>query len=600
MRHRVILLCLYLLPSLISAHTFYVTNTKDDGSEGSFRWAVEMCNWYPLIPDTVLFAIPLDDPGYNPEFGFWTIRCDTNLTGAHTRYKISQPGAYIDAFSQREFIGYDTNPLGPEIELIGPSTLVECFAIQKSDVTIRGFCINHYGGITIQLNPWPPGEIDILENIRISGCYVGMDPTGTINHEVAWYGLDLNKGRNIIIGGDGPDDRNVFGWIQFSCITVDRSEDVYVINNYIGVDPTGTVDFSAPIPNYGIFIYQNTGFIEIRNNLICGYWTNGMDIDSCSREAGLVWIHNNIIGESLDGSAMGPKTDGIDIIYSSGTLIEENLIAHVTGWWGIEVSPDPSDSVTISRNSIYQIHRLGIFLDGGPNTGSGMNIIDGQYGPGPNEEIDPCICDSVVTSRVGPGGTTTAYFTCMADCTVEVFIGDGDGYHPWCPLYEYGDAYSGKTYLGDAEEIVMGPVFSQYRYSISPALPPGTILTTTATNRSGSTSEFGCSCTIPLLGETETGCLPSEFRLFPPAPNPTFGEITLCYHIPETSKVYVAVYDMSGREVAVLTDDELPPSIYGIRWDGANNQGTPVPSGSYVIRMEAKEYVQSYPLNIIR
>jgi hypothetical protein len=188
----------------------------------------------------------------------------------------------------------------------------------------------------------------------------------------------------------------------------------------------------------------------------------------------------------------------------------------------------------------------------------------------------------------------------MADCTVEVFIGDGDGYHPWCPLYEYGDAYSGKTYLGDAEEIVAGPVFSEYRYSISPALPEGTILTTTATNRNGSTSEFGCSCTIPLLGETEPGCLPSEFRLFPPAPNPSDGEVTLCYHIPEMTNVHLAVYDMGGREVAILTDEQLPPSIYGIRWDGVDTQGDAVPNGSYVIGMKAGEFVQSHSLTIIR
>ncbi len=57
---------LVLFSSPLHSHNFYVTNTKDDGSEGTFRWAVGMCDWYPEICDTVMFAIPLNDPGYDP------------------------------------------------------------------------------------------------------------------------------------------------------------------------------------------------------------------------------------------------------------------------------------------------------------------------------------------------------------------------------------------------------------------------------------------------------------------------------------------------------------------------------------------------------
>jgi len=597
-RIRSVVLFLFLLPALLSAHTFYVTNTKDDGSEGSFRWAVEMCNWYPLIPDTVLFAIPLDDPGYNPEFGFWTIRCDTNLTGTHTRYKISQPGAYIDAFSQREFIGYDTNPLGPEIELIGPLSGM-CFDIEKNDVTIRGFCIHNYDISLFHIMPWPPNEITTIENIRISGCYYNIDPTGTIPKRTSRYGLDIDSGSTILIGGNDINNRNIFGPVRTSAIKLYCCDNVEIKNNFIGVDRTGTIETAGSEAEYAINNWGPVGPTTISENLICGDFRVGIFIQFSDGEEAVTTVVDNILGEGLDGTIMPLDDAGIEVYHSPGQVIRENTVAHVTGWHGIRVTGDNSDYVSISRNSVYDIHRLGIENEVWQCTGSGVDLIDGQYGPGANEEIDPCYCDSVVSYSTNETSSTIAYFTCMADCMVEIFIGD-PGDRPSCPLPEYGNVFSGRTYLGDAEEIIQGPVFSQYRFSISPALPEGTILTTTATNQNGSTSEFGCSCTIPLIDETESGCLPSDFKFLPPAPNPSDGSVTVCYHVPETAHVSVAIYDMGGRQIAVITDAVLPPRVYGVKWNGRDRRKMQVPTGTYIVRMVSEKFIQSHTLNIVR
>jgi len=45
--------------------------------------------------------------------------------------------------------------------------------------------------------------------------------------------------------------------------------------------------------------------------------------------------------------------------------------------------------------------------------------------------------------------------------------------------------------------------------------------------------------------------------------------------------VSLKVYDVLGREVAVLVDETIPPGTYGVYWDAAN-----FPSGVYVYRLE--------------
>ncbi|MCU0612754.1 MAG: hypothetical protein MUE60_13325, partial [Candidatus Eisenbacteria bacterium] len=54
-----------LVPALLSARTFTVTNTSDDEEVvGSFRWAVERTEFWGSA-DTILFAIPRHDSGFD-------------------------------------------------------------------------------------------------------------------------------------------------------------------------------------------------------------------------------------------------------------------------------------------------------------------------------------------------------------------------------------------------------------------------------------------------------------------------------------------------------------------------------------------------------
>lgn len=52
--------------------------------------------------------------------------------------------------------------------------------------------------------------------------------------------------------------------------------------------------------------------------------------------------------------------------------------------------------------------------------------------------------------------------------------------------------------------------------------------------------------------------------------------------MPEFSKVRLTVYDMLGREIKLLVNEEKPAGTYELNWNAAN-----LPSGVYFYQMRA-------------
>ena len=69
-------------------------------------------------PDGIVFNIPESDQGYNEVLGIWSIQLLTELP------EIAYGEVTIDGSSQAEFIGQDTNPSGPEVEIDGTNGVV--------------------------------------------------------------------------------------------------------------------------------------------------------------------------------------------------------------------------------------------------------------------------------------------------------------------------------------------------------------------------------------------------------------------------------------------------------------------------------------------
>jgi len=76
---------------------------------------------------------------------------------------------------------------------------------------------------------------------------------------------------------------------------------------------------------------------------------------------------------------------------------------------------------------------------------------------------------------------------------------------------------------------------------------------------------------------------PTVFALDQNFPNPFNPSTTIQYQLPVDSRVSLKLYDMLGREVATLLDEERPAGFHDAKWIAANTA-----SGVYFYRMEAQ------------
>ncbi len=94
------------------------------------------------------------------------------------------------------------------------------------------------------------------------------------------------------------------------------------------------------------------------------------------------------------------------------------------------------------------------------------------------------------------------------------------------------------------------------------------------------------------LDADEVSDIPNEYALAQNFPNP-FNPITeIRYQLPEASEVQIVICDLLGREVRCLVDERVEAGTHSVVWDGRDDLGRKVGSGVYLVRMEAREFVE--------
>jgi len=89
------------------------------------------------------------------------------------------------------------------------------------------------------------------------------------------------------------------------------------------------------------------------------------------------------------------------------------------------------------------------------------------------------------------------------------------------------------------------------------------------------------------LEEKPGTALPQAMELFPNYPNPFNSETVIRYQIPGNRSVQLAVYDLQGRQLRTLIHGNPDAGVHAVHWDGRDGEGHSMPSGVYVIRMQA-------------
>jgi hypothetical protein len=79
---------------------------------------------------------------------------------------------------------------------------------------------------------------------------------------------------------------------------------------------------------------------------------------------------------------------------------------------------------------------------------------------------------------------------------------------------------------------------------------------------------------------------PAAFALGHFAPNPFTADTQIEFALPERGYGRVAIYDVTGREVAIVVSGVQERGLHRQRWDGAGRGGVRLSSGAYFARLE--------------
>lgn len=98
---------------------------------------------------------------------------------------------------------------------------------------------------------------------------------------------------------------------------------------------------------------------------------------------------------------------------------------------------------------------------------------------------------------------------------------------------------------------------------------------------------------IPASVRMFASAVPSESGLLPNFPNPFNGTTTIRYRIHQSSFVHLRVYDLLGREIAVLVQGEQPAGTYSAQFSFRGNVTGEYASGVYFYRLQADNFSET-------
>tara|TARA_Y100000766_G_scaffold31479_1_gene21910 strand:- start:153 stop:1031 length:879 start_codon:yes stop_codon:yes gene_type:complete len=157
--------------------------------------------------------------------------------------------------------------------------------------------------------------------------------------------------------------------------------------------------------------------------------------------------------------------------------------------------------------------------------------------------------------------------TRISDLSSPVVISAWGGYHEYgidLDGYMVGDEIDLRLYsLDKGEELFVGMELDNSQYGVGPL-------------SSGKVSV------------TDMLAVPEEFILSQNYPNPFNPSTTISFSVPAEGNVVVSIYDITGRLVSTLVNENMSSGYHSVVWDGADMTGESVSAGLYIYSLQAE------------
>ncbi len=94
--------------------------------------------------------------------------------------------------------------------------------------------------------------------------------------------------------------------------------------------------------------------------------------------------------------------------------------------------------------------------------------------------------------------------------------------------------------------------------------------------------------------------IPKITALLNPFPNPFNPDVTIPFDLAVDGNVTLKIYNLKGQLIKNLLNENCKANSYRILWDGKDNEGHTVSTGTYIIRMNAPNYQASHKISLIK
>jgi hypothetical protein len=100
--------------------------------------------------------------------------------------------------------------------------------------------------------------------------------------------------------------------------------------------------------------------------------------------------------------------------------------------------------------------------------------------------------------------------------------------------------------------------------------------------------------------EEEIGDLPSTFSLSQNYPNPFNPSTTIEYEVPSESHVQINIYDILGRQINTIINENQSTGSHSILWQAIDEKGERLSDGVYFYQIIAGEYKRTMKMVILK
>ena len=98
----------------------------------------------------------------------------------------------------------------------------------------------------------------------------------------------------------------------------------------------------------------------------------------------------------------------------------------------------------------------------------------------------------------------------------------------------------------------------------------------------------------------EGDLLPKTYAIHQNYPNPFNPITTLRYGLPEDAMVNITIYDMMGRIVSTLVNENQSSGYKTLQWNATNDSGQPVSAGVYIYAIKAGNFAQTKKMILLK